>query len=125
MRRPISQRPLADAECTPLDDRRIPSPGPRARLYITLFYLKRFSSYSTPASDIHESPPDSPGQRITVATESVRPPVKYTTLQPAKMVYSSDFYTSRRPAYYKPASSYSVTVSAVLFRLLSLFTRIG
>ncbi|XP_060855798.1 plectin-like [Metopolophium dirhodum] len=25
------------------------------------------------------------------------------------MVYSSDFYTSRRPAYYKPASSYSVT----------------
>ncbi|XP_025407908.1 plectin-like isoform X2 [Sipha flava] len=25
------------------------------------------------------------------------------------MVYSSDFYTSRRPAYYKPGSSYSVT----------------
>ncbi|KAL4134999.1 hypothetical protein QTP88_006672 [Uroleucon formosanum] len=29
------------------------------------------------------------------------------------MVYSSDFYTSRRPAYYKPATSYSVTAHQV------------
>lgn len=119
----------AAAECTPLETRSYTSPSPHQKqkkthtymyrvclymLYITLSYLKHFSdlSFRPVIPAITSSLQFARSSQRVVWNDS---PESALHTDDTNMVYSSDFYTSRRPAYYKPSTSYSVTVSVFFF----------